>query len=202
MSFFKNLFNQDNSETQNTEEIIIQEYEIVFHNYKFPCVSVYPNGSIKYSEINELIENFFPPVIRTVNDDLIFINQKTKNSLIEILKTKNIPVVSRLDTWSFILEPFLDTDFSEKTKQLCYERLEECSITKIECDKLRKKVQKMMFSYNFDSGLWDWTYLGLYDLFCASNGILASNKYKMKLEKFEVFYNEAVEIALKGVLIN
>ena len=38
---------------------------------------------------------------------------------------------------------------------------------------IRGRVEQAMMSYNFESMLWEWGYLGLYDLLSAANGVLA-----------------------------
>lgn len=176
----------------------IEKDGIYFEQYDFPGVTVYPKGFIKYEEISEFIENIMPPIIRTRYDDIIFVSSTIKEELKESLIKNGVKVVKRNDLWSLILEEFLDTEFTEKDRELCYKILEENEVERIECDSIRKNIKDMMLSYNFESGLWDWTYLGLYDLLSAANGILVNKKYKLKDKEFISFYKEAVKLALKG----
>lgn len=178
--------------------IKIDDDGINFIEYDIPYTSVFPNGKIYYEQIKEFISNFLPPVIRNKDDELIFISAENKEEIQKILIQNNIPVVRRYDLWSFILEEFLDTEFTEINRKNCYDRLLENGVSKIECDNIRKKIKKMMVSYNFDSGLWDWTYLGLNDLLSAANGVLVNKKFKLKKEEYKIFCKEAFELALKG----
>jgi len=180
------------------EKIIIKNEYIEYLSYDLPFTSVYPKGKLYFNQISEYIENFIPPAIRTNKNELIFVNEKIKKELKSIFIKNNIEIVKREDLWSYILECFLDTEFTKRTEIYCYEKLKENGINKEKCDGIRKCINNMMISYNFDSCLWDWTYLGLFDLLSAANGILSGAKYKMSKDKYKSFYQEAKKIALQG----
>ncbi|MFJ8958640.1 hypothetical protein ACIRG5_04575 [Lentzea sp. NPDC102401] len=78
-------------------------------------------------------------------------------------------------------EPFLDTSFSAA-----------------QIAAIRARLTPLMRAYNFDSMLWDWTHLGLYDLLRALNGTLVRPSSPATLgDPFEV-YRWAMEIADYG----
>lgn len=191
----------ESSITKDKETIIIKNEGLFFKEYNLPSVSIYPSGLLKYCEIVEFIDNFIPSAIKTKSNDLIFIDRRHKEEVKNALVNKDIKIVERVDLWSLILEEFLDTEFTEKNKECCYKILEENGISRLECDDIRNKVSGMMVSYNFESCLWEWIYLGLYDLLGAANGILASKKYKLGGKEHLELYRNSVELALKGSVI-
>lgn len=182
----------------NMMKIKIENDGIYFEEYELQGVSVYPSGLVKYEEIFEFIENMCPPTIRTISDEIIFINAELKLQLKEILTKKGVRIVKREDLWNLILEEFLDTEIDEKEKEYSYKILERNGVTREECNLIKKNIRKMMMSYNFESCLWEWIYLGLYDVLSASNGILVNKKYKKDSEEIKSFYKGCVRIALMG----
>lgn len=58
-----------------------------------------------------------------------------------------------------------------------------------------------MRAYNLESGLWDWSHLGLYDVLCAmleGGPVPACHEFALPNADFEAFYWEAMAIAAKG----
>ena len=53
-----------------------------------------------------------------------------------------------------------------------------------------------MIEYNFVSCLWEWCYLGMYDLLVAAQGKLIKTKIKLDNQQINGLYNFAVKIAL------
>lgn len=186
---------------EKKEAIIVKSEGLFFKEYYIPAVSIYPSGLLEYSEIEEFIDNFIPSAIRTRSNDLIFIGRLNKEEVKDALINKGINIVERYDLWSYILEEFLDTEFSEESKGYSYKILEENGVSTTECNEIRKRIEKMMISYNFDSYLWEWVHLGLYDLLSAANGILANRRYKLGKKEYLEFYRNSVELALKGRVI-
>ena len=147
---------------------------------------------------------FAPPALRLVSKELIFVafqtaEEGTEHEKLPLFYTNNkIPVRKAVDVWDMILEPFLDTEHTEDFIEKTYVTLEKLGINRDECDCLRQEVSARMFSYNFSSGLWDWCHLGLYDVLCASLGILSGENHRLSSKDFENFYWRANHIALKG----
>ena len=77
-----------------------------------------------------------------------------------------------------------------------YMRLENCGISRRECNALRLEVAERILAYN--SILWDWCHLGLLDVLYASLGFLTGEKHRLSDVDFERFYWRAMNIALKG----
>ena len=178
-----------------TAEINNNYIEII--KYPFKCSHVCKNRIITTNYIIEVAKSFLPPVIRTIANELIFISAEMKTPLLDFCMKNNLPVVSRLDIWSAILDPFLDTEHSDKYKKRSINLLNDYGITVSICDDLRKEVARRMIAYNFESCLWEWGHLGFFDVLCASCGILSGEKYRLPDDKFSEFYFRSMEIALK-----
>jgi len=180
---------------------------IEFIEYPFPCASVCKGKILKATAIIDVADRSLgPPVIRTVDNELIFTPTQTDEAgsqhenLPLFYANNNIHVRKATDIWDLILEPFLDTEHSEDFKAKTFARLKSCGISRKECECLRHEVSARMLSYNFSSGLWDWCYLGLYDVLCASIGFLSGEKFRLSDADFEAFYWRAMKIALKGFM--
>lgn len=181
---------------------MIKFYEdfIEFLSYPFASASIFPSGRIQNSDINEILLDQIPPEIRTINGEVLFVEASFKDRLKEFAQCNQIPIASRVDTWGLILNEFLDTEFNKETKERVIHILESCGIRREEVEKLRETVREVMIAYNFESMLWEWVHLGLYDLLKGYSGILAEEKFKLPEEEFNEFYKFAMTIANKGIL--
>lgn len=177
------------------KEFTFTDEGIEFSGYTFSPSSVYPCGTVKYSDIKEILPDFFPPEIRTHSGEILFVSAPYKEELKKAAEKNKIPSKRRPDIWSFILEPFLDTEFSEEDKERTLRILESNGVSRKLCEELRMEAGEAMYAYNISSGLWEWIHLGLYDLLCAFCGYLSGEKFKMPETKFKEFYWRAMEIA-------
>ncbi|MBI4850886.1 MAG: hypothetical protein HY819_03570 [Acidobacteria bacterium] len=174
---------------------------IFFQNYIFKAASVYPSGLVSYTNIQEILPAAFPPEIRTKQGEILFIPAELKRELERVAQINQIPLVSRVDVWSYILDPFLDTEFSPEDQENTLRLLEENNISRLECQTIRDSISEAMYAYNFTSGLWEWVHLGLYDVLAANSGILSGHRHTLPEEKFKDFYYRAMEIANRAKLI-
>lgn len=174
---------------------------IFFQNYAFKAASVYPSGLISYTHIEEVLINASPPEIRTKTGEVLFISAEQKEELEKIVQTNQISITCRIDVWAYILEPFLDTEFTPEEEENTLRLLEENNISRQECEKVRAYVSNAMYSYNITSGLWDWAHLGLYDVLAALSGDLSGHRHKLSEEDFRNFYYYSMEIAKRAKLV-
>ena len=178
----------------------IHKNYINFIEYPYKCSAAYRNKKIEASEIIEAMEFFCLNTIRTIDGELIMIPKpkESKNPLLVFCRENDISVKKRKDIWGMILEPFLDTEHSQEYIERTYTTLEKHGIDRKECNALRQEVSERMIAYNFESCLWEWVRLGLYDVLNASCGILSGEKHRLSDTDFETFYKKAMVIALKG----
>ena len=121
---------------------------------------------------------------------MIFITKEKQEELKQFAKRNNIPIFTTSGNWDMLLEPFVDTEYTEEYNTQIYQRLNENGITNSEIEKIRTEVEKQMLKYNFDTMLWDWTNLGLSD-------VLSAMRVKYNKAEFEEFYFRAMEIELR-----
>jgi hypothetical protein len=173
---------------------------IEFLDYPFPSASIYPSGTVAYELIKEVDLTAGPLEVRLKSGEVLFIDYGLKERLKEVAGEKGIPVVSRVDVWGLILEPFLDTEFDEDEKERTLRELERNAISRDECMMIRSSFAEAMFAYNISSGLWDWCNLGLFDLLNAHIGRLSGIKYKLPEEEFAKLYRQSMEIAGRALI--
>ena len=164
----------------------IRENEVYISEYPFEPSIVYPHRLIKANEINFISTNF--GVCRIyVDNDIVFVTSEQKAELLKFAENNRIKLIKHSWNWDWILEPYLDTEFTADNEKKIEKCLTEVGIDKIETEKLRKEVGKQMYKYNFDTMLLDWCSLGLCDA-------LSAMRVKYDKPEFEDFYKRAIEI--------
>lgn len=184
------------------ERISFRDDGIEFHDYPYPPASVYPSGVIGFDAIREVDPDAAPPEIRTVRGEILFAPAALKDHLRHMAAQHSIPCVKRIDVWDLILEPFIDTEFSQEHQERTFTILEESGISREECLRIRASVAEAMYAYNIDSGLWDWCHLGLSDVLDALQGKLSGKRHRLSPENFDAFYWRAMKMARQGAVIN
>ena len=162
---------------------------ISFENYPFENSIASIKGLIPSEDILSICTSTHPPTIR-VGNELLFIAAEHKQDLFSFAKHNNLPLINRPELWDWILEPFLDTAFSDEVKARTYTRLAEYALTRQETDELRDQVGRQMMKYNFDTMLWEW------GMFSALDVLLAMRP-KLKRAAFKLFYDRVMEIAMR-----
>lgn len=164
----------------------IAENEIEISDYPFEPSIAYPNKTIKANEIDAMSVDFGVCKVYVTND-IIFVSAEKKEELKKFAERNNIKLTEHSWNWDWILEPYLDTEFTQENEQRVLKRLEENGIEKQEVDQIRAEVGEQMYKYNFDTMLWDWCSLGLTD-------VLSAMRAKYDKSKFRDFYKIAIEI--------
>ncbi|MEU0885716.1 hypothetical protein ABZ345_44640 [Lentzea sp. NPDC005914] len=168
---------------------------IAFTTYAFPWASVYPHGVLRASDIRDAYVEAGPLEIRTRSGETLFASWDHKAALVQFCERHSIPLVRRLDVWGNLFEPFLDTEFGAEHEAATDARLRAAGLPQPEIDSIRARLAPLMRAYNFDSGLWEWCDLGLYDLLNALNGTLVDRALLPALEDLGEVYRWAMEIA-------
>ncbi len=164
----------------------IGEDSILIYDYKFEPSKAYPQIEIHKQDITSITLSSNPPKLH-YQDDWIFIPDEYEEELEKFIKNNKITVTKENYTWSFILEPFLDTEFSEESKESRLQCLEELGVDRLEVQKIREQVSEQMYKYNFDTFLWEWCSLNLLD-------VLLAMSVKYNQEEFREFYQYAMDI--------
>ncbi|MFE3542781.1 hypothetical protein ACFXK0_07405 [Nocardia sp. NPDC059177] len=176
-------------------QVVLADAEIRFVDYPFAGASVYPDGVLAVAGIRDAEPAGIPPEIRTIHGETLFVPAAHRVELTEFCTANAITVRNRPDIWSDLLEPFLDTIFDDDTQRATEDRLRRAGLSTAGIAGIRGRVEPAMMSYNFDSMLWEWGYLGLYDLLSAANGVLARPAARATLGDPVRFYVWAMRVA-------
>jgi hypothetical protein len=161
---------------------------IKIENYPFEPSIAYKQTIFKTDQIDNIDFKSYPPTFKT-GDELIFLTAERKVELEEFATKNNIKTVERPWIWSWILEPFLDTEFTTETDQKLRKLLEDYGLTSDQVKSLREEVKTQMLKYNFDTMLWEWGGLDASD-------VLRAMRTKYDKHEFEDFYKRVMTIAL------
>ncbi|WP_417608240.1 hypothetical protein [Owenweeksia hongkongensis] len=187
------FFNSSHYELENllcgigTSEILKSEIRII--DYPFKPSKVYPNRLIQASEIDAISFDSYPPLLK-IQNEVVFISRENSNSLKLFMKRNGINSFEPSRTWSWILEPYLDTEYTVENHKRIIKLLSTKKIHEVELSKIRSEIKNQMFKYNFDTMLWEWGGLDLSD-------VLAAMRVKYNDEDFRDFYKRAMEIQLR-----
>ncbi|MFD4676405.1 hypothetical protein ACFWNN_42255 [Lentzea sp. NPDC058450] len=170
---------------------------IVFSSYRFPWASVAPHGVLRASDVRDVSCSFSPFEIRTVAGETLFLTGDPAG-LKAFCARHDVPSVVRFDVWGNLLEPFLDTSFSASDVAATDARLAGVGLPEADVRSIRERVGPLMRAYNFDSMLWEWAHLGLYDLLDALSGTLVPASLPATLGDPGEVYRWAMKIADYG----
>jgi len=164
-----------------------------FIDYRYPPAVCYPNGKITLTDIIDVSDDH-PPRLRVRPRDVLFVTRTQTEELRTFAKEHQIPIVDRYDPWSYVLEPFLDTSFTEEDERRTNQLLKYNGINETQLREWRDRFKSTMRSYNLDSGLWEWVNLGATDLLDAHLGLLASLRFKLSEAKFSELYRTVIDV--------
>ncbi len=204
LSFLKNLFQTNTDEgftkTQMTlERVGIKNYfcgigqcridknEIEIKGYPFKPSLAYPSVCLSPQDIQAVTVDFGPCELY-VKNDILLVSAEKRKLLTDFAERHHILRVPHNFNWEWLLEPYLDTEFTKENEILLAQRLAENGINQVAVVAIRKEVGKEMYKYNFDTMLWEWCSLGLRD-------VLSAMRVKYGKEKFRDFYWRAIAIA-------
>jgi len=170
MEFFKNIFKKKKElmkgaffgsskyEMKNLlcgiGESEILDSEIKISKYPFEPSSVFPEKVISVNEINAISWDSYPPLIR-IDNEVIFISREYSDQLKKFADNNKIETFEATRNWDWLLEPYVDTEYTDETDLRLTELLKKNGILKEEIDKIRSEVKEQMFKYNFDTLLWE-----------------------------------------------
>lgn len=169
-------------------QLTIGDDFLKIENYPFQPSIAYRQTNFKTSQIDDIDFKSYPPTFR-IGNELIFLTSEKKAELEEFAKKNNIKTVERPMIWSWILEPFLDTDFTTETDQRLTKLLENYGLTTDQVKSLRAEVESQILKYNFDTMLWEWGGLDASD-------VLKAMRTKYDKDEYQDFYKRAMKIAL------
>ncbi len=186
------MFSTSKSEVKellvSTGQLTIGDDFLQIENYPFEPSIAYRQTIFRLYQIDDIDFKSFPPTFK-VGNELVYLTSEKKAELEEFAKKNNIKTVERPMIWGWILEPFLDTEFTTEADQRLTKLLEKYGLTVDQVKLLRTEVETQMLKYNFDTMLWEW---GGFD----ASDVLRAMRTKYKKDEFEDFYKRVMKIAL------
>lgn len=125
----------------------------------------YLGGTVPAEQISELRTNRWPPEVALRDGRIGFVANARRRDLELFGRLHAIPVVDRDDTWSWIAEEFLDTEFDDAAKERTLRSLEGNGVSRDEVLAIRRFLAFRMLFLTFLS--WEWMHYGLWDVLCA-----------------------------------
>jgi hypothetical protein len=172
-------------------DVTLTDEYIEFHAYPFAPATVAEIAVLPWSIVAEVLPDFTPPEVRTNSGEILFVRANQREELCATAAEAGVACVRRVDVWALILEPFLDTTFDHEHQEATLATLAASGVSREECLALRQEVALAMAGYNFGTGLWDWTHLGLCDLLSAYQ--------HARVPDFEARYAQALAVARRGM---
>lgn len=166
--------------------VVIHENGIHLTDYPFKPSLAYPERTFSASEISAISSAFGICKVYVAND-IIFVSAEKQKKITEFAQRNHIELRPHSWNWDWILEPYLDTELTEESENRIRIALDKVGISQKETDNIREEVGKQMYKYNFDTMLWEWCSLGLYD-------VLSAMRVKYGEAAFKDFYQRAIEI--------
>ncbi len=169
-------------------QLTIGDDFLKIENYPFEPSIAYHQVIFNAVQIDDIDFKSHPPTIR-IKDEIIFWTSEHREELLNFASKNNIQTIERPMIWEWILEPFLDTEFTVKIDQQLTKILISYGLTVEDVKSIRTEVETQMLKYNFDTMLWEWSG------FDASD-VLRAMRTKYNKDEFTDFYKRVMKIAL------
>ena len=169
-------------------QVSFKDNSIYFRKYPFKPACTYPNKTLRAHDIDAVCLNRFPPTLKT-GKELLFIARKQVDKLQEFAERNELQSIKAYSNWNDLLEPFVDTEFTDEAKIRTQKRLNGNGFADAEIQAIRSEVERSVLKYN--AIVWEWGSLGLYDVLRAMNRNVNSRK-------FNIFYWRAMAVEMRG----
>ncbi|KAA2261634.1 hypothetical protein F0L68_16295 [Solihabitans fulvus] len=176
-------------------EVSFAEDSIRFLGYDFLGSTVHPAGVVTVPQLRDADWIALPLEVVTTSGETLFVPSRQRVALQRFCRHNDVPHRQRPDVWGDLLEPFLDTSFTVEHEIDTETRLREAGLRRDEVADIRGRLTPLMNAYNFDSMLWEWCYLGLFDLLRAANGHLVPPDLPPTLGDPTAFYAWTMSLA-------
>ena len=141
---------------------------IEFARYPFWPASVRRSPRVDHDLVRSVDPTTAPPEVVLHSGETLFVDAPQRSELEREVARGKLTVERRADVWGLVLEPFLDTEFDPEHHERTVAMLNEIGLPPPRVEELRARFSGPMLRYN--SIMWDWIHLGLYDLLQAHVG--------------------------------
>lgn len=186
------MFSTSKSEVRellvSTGQLTIGDDFLKIEDYPFEPSIAYRQTIFKTNQIDDIDFKSYPPTFK-IGNELVYLTSEKKVELEEFAKKNNIKTIERPMIWGWILEPFLDTEFTTETDERLTKLLDNYGLETDQVKSLRAEVETQMLKYNFDTMLLEWGGFDALD-------VLKAMRTKYSKDEFKDFYGRVMEIAL------
>jgi predicted metal-dependent HD superfamily phosphohydrolase len=144
---------------------------------------------ISASDIREVRLDRMPPEVVTHGGQVCFVSATLRPWLSLFCRANAVPLVNRVDVWSELAEPFLDTEFSNDQAAATLARLATCGLDEESVARIRASIGKTMLSMT--AVTWEWCHYGHMD-------VLTAMKTTLSRTAFKSFARESMQISAMG----
>lgn len=179
--------------------VIFHPEFLQFEGYPFKPASISQGGPLPLTQIRDVDVSATPPQIRTHQGETLFVSAMQRDELQKVVDTARLPTIKRYDVWADVLEPYLDTEFTAAAQRRTLDSLNAHGFPEPEVAQIRRRVERRMMAYNFGVPLWEWVYLGLFDVLSAFQPRSPLREWiDPRVRRFRQFYRDAMRIAERG----
>lgn len=158
---------------------------------RYPFMKRNQGRTIRANFVSDLVVGWSPPCFRTNDGEYLFVPAHRLEVLIDWAQDNHVLFKERVDIWSMILDPFLDTKFDDEYLERTSRTLAANGVSKEEIDEMRRLVGTRMRLLTYQT--WEWAYFGLYDVLEQMRTLTFTTGWA-----FDRFYDHALELADRG----
>lgn len=144
-------------------------------------------------DITEICVGWFPPTVRLTTGEFAAVDARQARELAGWAERHGVAFVRRVDVWSLLLEPFLDTEFSATDQARTLQVLHANGMDANQVEELRREVERPMLALT--ALTWEWCHYGLFDVLAAMQVPLLLHP-----ERYRMFVERAMQIADLGAV--
>jgi len=160
----------------DTSKVTFDGQALRFSDYPFRPASVFPSGAVTAGQVAEVnLES--PSQVRLKSGEILFVGHSDKSALLSFVNRFDVPRRRRLAVWGALLNPFVDTTFTQSEIDGEFHWLESLGLDRETVTRWRREVTIAMVAYNFGTMLWDWAGLGLYDVLRAQQAHVGRSEF-------------------------
>ncbi len=173
----------------NRDWVRIEPDALVLDDYPLPRGQRAPRVPAK--ELVEVEVGWFPPAVLTKEGEFLFVAAPQAQALHDFAQRHRIPFVRRLDVWSLLLEPFLDTGQAPEASERTLKVLEENEVPRKEAAQVREALKFRMLM--LAAVTWEWVHFGMFDALSQMKGFPFLEGWS-----FDRFYEYAMSLGGRG----
>ncbi|WP_280212982.1 hypothetical protein [Nocardia cyriacigeorgica] len=178
-------------------EVVFTGDQVCFGSEHLSAADLPDGREVPAGAIRDADPAAFPPEIRTRSGLTLFVSANQRDELDEFCARNAIPIGHRVDVWADLLEPYLDTEFSEADQRATIARLARAGIPAAEVASIRARVGPVVHAYNVK--VWEWVHLGLCDLLEAATTRFVPRQIRAELGDLAEFRAWAMRNAERPV---